>query len=165
MSVTNSSRKTWKDTHPGGIGCHLNSLWAKCWLKVGWGCSKETLPCYLVQVEDISWVICKETQWLQRSSLAEGGQEWALTQALLTSAQYRALKSCQQYNTDAFKKFTLFWGEGDGFDQKQKTAETCELGLENQKVTKEGGGPPAGGDPCLLPGPVLPGCSKQVKRR
>ena len=46
----------------------------------------------------------------------------------------------------------LFWGEGDGYDEKQKTAETRELGLENQKVTKEGGRPPAGGDPCLLPG-------------
>lgn len=86
--------------------------------------------------------------------MGRSGHSSVLTQALLASAQYRALTSRQQCNTDAFKKFISFWGEVDYFDQKQKTSETCDPGLENQKVTEEGGGFPAGGDPCLLPGSV-----------
>lgn len=87
VSVTNSGRKTWKGTHWGGTGCCLNnqwehiheankkalkegeSFWAKCWLEVSWSCSKETPPCSPVQGKDILFVICKETQQLQRNSL------------------------------------------------------------------------------------------------
>lgn len=79
--------------------------------------------------------------------LVAGGQEWGPqgdhTALWVTNSHHQYSTWCLQIINLVLRGKRCMWSKAEN-----------SWVTENQKVTKEGGGPPTGDDSCLLPGPV-----------